>query len=198
MSKQANPIKEKIFQHALKRFNDSGIEQVGMRELASELDMHVGNLTYYFATKNDLLNEIARRLGEANAQLLGSEERPGIDGFLNDIRDIFINQWTYRCVVVSLVNILRQNPEAAARYVLTQAERRNGIRARILDLRTAGFLDPNLSDTTIAKVSESISMIGRFWVNDKLTSHPEWDLDRSMDHYIELIGYTLSQSCSQP
>ena len=191
MSKKENPVKEKIFQHALKRFNETGIEQVGMREIAAELGMHVGNLTYYFATKNDLMNEIARRLGEANVGLLDSDDRPGIRGFLLDMRDIFANQWHYRCVVVSLVHILRLNPEAAARYVQIQGDRRNGIRLRIQTLMDEGLIDPSLSPQTLDNMVEALSMTARFWVNDRLTSHPEWEDAQSFDHYLGIIRHVL-------
>jgi hypothetical protein len=44
---------ERIVQVALEMFNKTGVEYVGMRELAMALDMRIGNLTYYFPTKDE-------------------------------------------------------------------------------------------------------------------------------------------------
>ena len=60
---------EKIVQTALRMFNESGIEYVGMRELAGALKMRVGNLTYYFPTKDDLVNRISLDLAEENNKM---------------------------------------------------------------------------------------------------------------------------------
>jgi AcrR family transcriptional regulator len=47
--------KEKIFKKALKFYNDQGIEYVGVRELAKELNISPGNLAYHFPKKEDLI-----------------------------------------------------------------------------------------------------------------------------------------------
>ena len=52
--------KEKILSKALEMFNDRGIEYVGLRELAAILAMRVSNITYYFPTKDDLVNQLTK------------------------------------------------------------------------------------------------------------------------------------------
>jgi len=53
MSKSTMDTRKKILDKALEMFNERGIEYVGLRELASILDMRVSNITYYFPTKDD-------------------------------------------------------------------------------------------------------------------------------------------------
>ena len=56
MSKSEITTEEKILAKALEMFNERGIEYVGMRELAATLNIRVSNITYYFPTKDDLVN----------------------------------------------------------------------------------------------------------------------------------------------
>ena len=59
--KKVSETEERIVTKALEMFNQSGVEYVGMRELAAALDMRVGNVTYYFPTKDDLVNRTFNR-----------------------------------------------------------------------------------------------------------------------------------------
>ncbi len=47
--------KRQILEGAARVFRRGGLHAAGMREIAGELDMHVGNLYYYFENKQELL-----------------------------------------------------------------------------------------------------------------------------------------------
>jgi len=47
--------KREILEGASRVFRRNGLHASGMREIAAELDMHAGNLYYYFANKQELL-----------------------------------------------------------------------------------------------------------------------------------------------
>ena len=65
--------KEKLVSRALELFNENGIEYVGMRELAADLGMRVGNVTYYFPTKDDLVMELISGLRDLNSKTIGPD-----------------------------------------------------------------------------------------------------------------------------
>ena len=75
MSKLKMNTREKILDKALEMFNERGIEYVGLRELAAILDIRVGNITYYFPTKDDLVYEISMGLNQANSAVMIAEKR---------------------------------------------------------------------------------------------------------------------------
>ena len=47
--------RREILEGASRVFRQRGLHATGMRDIAAELDMHVGNLYYYFRSKQDLL-----------------------------------------------------------------------------------------------------------------------------------------------
>jgi AcrR family transcriptional regulator len=54
-SDRAVERKRQILEGAARVFRRNGLHAAGMREIASELGMHVGNLYYYFENKQELL-----------------------------------------------------------------------------------------------------------------------------------------------
>lgn len=54
-------IKENIMDTARELFNEKGFHDTCMRDIASELHISVGNLTYHFKKKEDLIEAIALR-----------------------------------------------------------------------------------------------------------------------------------------
>ncbi len=54
--------KVKIIEEAKKMFNERGYSQVSLRDIANAVGIAIGNLTYYFKKKEDLLNTIVEEL----------------------------------------------------------------------------------------------------------------------------------------
>ncbi len=55
MSRRTIELRQRIIDRALALFNEHGLERIGMRELARDLQLRPGNLTYHFARKEDLI-----------------------------------------------------------------------------------------------------------------------------------------------
>ena len=125
MSKKGEKTEEIIVEKALALFNEKGIEYVGMRELAASLDMRVSNVTYYFPTKDDLVNRLSLDLNKLNAEIVVDDKALTIDTFLNMFRRVFNNHVRYRCILLSFVHIMEQNKKISERYKQTQIDRKN-------------------------------------------------------------------------
>jgi AcrR family transcriptional regulator len=54
--------KERILNSAVELFNSRGFVNVTMRDIAAELDMSLGNLTYHFKKKEELMEAIHERI----------------------------------------------------------------------------------------------------------------------------------------
>lgn len=96
--------KREILEAASRVFRRRGLHATGMRDIAAELEMHVGNLYYYFRNKEDLL---AFCQEDALAGLLDLAGHVRATGLRADAR-------LYRLVVGHVVRVNDETPGALA------------------------------------------------------------------------------------
>ena len=177
---------DQILAKAVELFNQRGIEYVGLRELAAILGIRVGNITYYFATKDDLVNRISRELNAANELILRQAEDPGIFGFLDTFRLLFLNHLRYRCIALSLVHILNRNQSISKRFKKTQRTRSDYLAISLSSLATGGWLKWPGSEIPDTLVS-NISLLARFWISDATITLPNHKQKDQLNHYLRLF-----------
>lgn len=180
--------KEIILSQALKMFNEQGIEYVGMREIAKELDLRVGNITYYFPTKDDLVMAITLELAEANNKVLETHESLTMAQFLDMYVDTFSNHYRYRCLFISFVHLLEQNPKIEQLYLPNQERRYKTIKRNLTYLRQNGFLEKQLDEHTIVFLVSSISLMVRFWLSEARIRFRDQGKKVLFKHYLELFA----------
>lgn len=179
--------KDRITQKALQLFNQNGIEYVGMRELAVSLDLKIGNITYYFPTKDDLVSQLASDLSALNAKTLTPKGNITMLSFLEMTENAFRNQQKYRCLFLSFVHLIKQNPAIAGRYKTIEKERVRTFFERVKTLKKDGYLILK-SDDEINYLASMVSLISRFWISEAaITSEPVAAHDPAF-HYTRLIG----------
>ena len=180
--------KEIILSQALKMFNEQGIEYVGMREIAKELDLRVGNVTYYFPTKDDLVMAITLELAEANNKVLETHESLTMAQFLDMYVDTFSNHYRYRCLFISFVHLLEQNPKIEQLYLPNQERRYKTIKRNLTYLRQNGFLEKQLDEHTIDFLVSAISLMVRFWLSEARIRFRDQGKKVLFKHYLELFA----------
>ena len=74
---QKELMRERICDCAKRLFEREGYEQVSMRQIAAEAGIAVGNLTYYFSKKEDLLKERLNDIQETFSEERFQESRSG-------------------------------------------------------------------------------------------------------------------------
>jgi AcrR family transcriptional regulator len=182
--------KEKIVSRALELFNENGIEYVGMRELAADLKMRVGNVTYYFATKDDLVQELINRLADLNSKTIGPACSSIFD-FLSMYKRIFNNQYQYRCLLLSFVHLASRHPVFAGNYAATEVRRREALLNHITTMMKNNSLSGALITDHIELIISHISLISRFWLSEARISYANWTLEQTKAHYLNLLGELL-------
>lgn len=179
-------VERRIVEKALEMFNTAGIEYVGMRELATALDMRIGNLTYYFPTKDHLVEKLAIELGEENSRTIFAKEDISIDEFFEMLRQVFCNHAKYRCLMLSFVHIMQNNPLVANRYARTQ-ENRNAIwTANVNAMMGGGWIraTPEEADFLVS----SLALIARFWISEAVVSFRKEPPDEQIQHYLQMTA----------
>lgn len=178
---------EKIVQKALDMFNDKGIEYVGMRELATALNMRVGNLTYYFPTKDDLVDRLSMELAAANNNIIVPSERLTIKEFFNMLELVFRNHLKYRALLLSFVHLMERNPMIAKRYSKIQVKRSGTWAANIMALKKGKYLNAR-SQVEVDFLVATISLIARFWISEATISYKHLSEERQLQHYLTVVA----------
>lgn len=190
MSKKRISTKEKIIAKALEMYNEHGIEYAGVRELAKELDMKGGNITYYFPTKNDLIRELTDRLSESNAAIFAQNTEPGIYNFLDMHRRLYKNQYEYRALFISLPLLLKQDNEFATRYAQRQIERKKALYDELKSLFLAGYFNTAKAED-MDTILHAITTINRFWISESTVDGLIDSGDKAINIYLQRLAGLL-------
>jgi AcrR family transcriptional regulator len=190
MSKITMNRREKILDKALEMFNERGIEYVGLRELAAELDMRVSNITYYFPTKDDLVFELSKELSTSNAEIIIASDTMTMDDFLWMLQRVYENHYRFRCLLRSFVHIMSQNKKVAEAYKKTQTVRIATIGSNFKTLVNAGYLKVEDEETPDFLV-QTLSLISRFWISEAAIAARHLGKDAQIKHYLKLVTQLL-------
>ena len=179
---------EKIVAKALELFNERGIEYVGLRELAATLGIRVGNITYYFPTKDDLVNRLSLDLAALNSQLIMETEYLTLYSFLEQYTKVFANHIQYRCLLLSFVHLIEQNKIMSEQYKKTEHQRRTTIISNLLSLQTLGYLELGID---IDFLISALTLIARFWISEASVSFRHLNPQEQIAHYSALLAKLL-------
>jgi AcrR family transcriptional regulator len=195
MSKSTSNTRGKILDRALEMFNERGIEYVGLRELAADLEMRVSNITYYFPTKDDLVFEISAELSKTNSLIFATQEKMTMTVFLLTMKKVFRNQIRFKCLMLSFVHLMKQNPKIAAAYKETQKTRHATIQTNLQTLKEDGYLKIE-DESDMHFLGSTLALISRFWISETVISFRNENEQKQIDHFLLLITKLLEPYCS--
>ena len=184
-----NATQQKISKRALELFNLKGIEYVGMRELAADLGMRIGNLTYYFPTKDDLVFSLSQAYTESNSQIHSEIPVDSLYNFLYKNKLLFENGLKYQCLLLSMVHLMEQNARIAANYKGSVMQSRiSGLAHDIELLKENKYLKFSCEDDRLLLISSN-SLQSRFWLSEAVLTESRQNLARQMTHYLRMKAH---------
>ncbi len=177
---------------ALEYFNRNGIEYVGIRQLARELGLSPGNVSYYFPTKDDLVIEITKRLSAENTRLFQEIEKDlSLTSFIELFRRASHNHFTYRCIFTSFVHIMKHYKAIGDGYIAIQRVRRATLAKDLQQLSKLGYLKKGLAKREIDHLVLMISHLARFWVQEAEVLMSAQPIEKAIRHYTGMIAGTM-------
>ena len=185
--------RELILKEALKIFNNHGIENTGIRELAGELGIRPGNITYYFPKKDDILVALGQQLSELNSATIVQLENPSMHDFMERYRQVFNNHYEYRCLFLSFVSQMQQNKTLAENYNKVEQSRLADFTKILIKLVSGGYLDKKTTDNDIEQLVSFLSLVARFWISETTVSYKKLSKKQAIVHYLSLIGFVFSK-----
>lgn len=181
----------RLLDRARQLFNERGIDNVGVRELAREMEMSSGNVSYYFAKKEDLVRALMSALRERNA---GARAMKGatIEGFLAAFTDALRGQLLYRCLAQSIVHVVGTWPALGEEYRAVDRQRRREMAAQVRSLCDAGELVGLRDDKDVARLVGTWSVVARFWMAERGLSYGWLNDEAAIRHYVALVAHAMT------
>lgn len=185
--------REKILKEAINQFNEKGINQVGVREIARALNISPGNMSYHFPKKEDLLFALLQNYSFTNRtyrqQYLDGDIT--IQNLLGLFRKMFENQYQHRGIFSELVQVGRLISEGTAyNYSEGQQERVNDFDRIISVLQKSGQLVDG--ERNRQYLLSFLTLFGRFWISEALLFKPNAKKSEVIEHYIDQLRHQLT------
>lgn len=107
--------KEKIIQAAVRRYNESGAQNVTSRHIAAEIGISHGNLDYHYNKREDLLEAIYEKMRAEMSEwyLLNEEGRNAFEQFHRLVLHLDEFQLKYRFFNLDVLEISRSYPRVS-------------------------------------------------------------------------------------
>ena len=183
--------KDDILAAALKLFNESGVDGVTTRDIASLAGMKLGNLTYYFPTKNEivlsLVQEVTREVDEALAENSKKEAGNLLMQYYEQVRIIFTMHIKYRFIVNKrygeIISSLPEIQKHLQDFLKIRFDHWQHLNAELVKARFATKALVNRSHAH----SHLINILALYWHQEFLIYYPDLTEQQKIDKALAIF-----------
>lgn len=167
MARESN-AKQKICEHAQRLFNEKGYDQVSLREIADAAGTTIGNLTYHYPLKENLIAAIQQDLhaGFANNFPIAKEGETVLVNLLQSFHNIQTNEENNQFYFRNLVELCKDSAAIARTNEDFRARLHLYFLNSFLLLKAQGFVRCDVSDEQYANFAFVIVMMSSVWTQN--------------------------------
>lgn len=157
-------LKGKIINKAIELFHENGISNVSPNQIAAELSISTGALTYHFKTKANLIKEIYEQMDLDSKDFLKMKDRYlSLDDFRRVIQSFRDFMAKHSFFFNDLVFILRNYPEVDELYKRTNLRRLKEGRSLFEHYVQTGRMIPETDGINYDNFVHNVWMVSAFW-----------------------------------
>ncbi|MEI5993192.1 TetR/AcrR family transcriptional regulator [Candidatus Enterococcus mansonii] len=169
--------KEMIVEQAKRLFNEKGYYQVTMRDIAKAANTTIGNLTYHFPRKEDLVLEIQK---DANNRILHDieirlEQRETHRFSLKELFDTFVlkekNEQNFSYYFKNLLELGRDYPEIQKKQEYIRSIFLDYFYTTFLVLRSEEVLRKDITDEQYRSLAQTLVLLMTVWNQNNSPAH---------------------------
>jgi AcrR family transcriptional regulator len=181
-SEETGGTARRILEHARRAFNERGVAGVGVREIARELGLSPGNVSYHFPTKEALVAALIEDGHSQNNAAVATPSGPldfaKVDAIIRAImhRDLD-NSWLLRDYVSVLVTLPALRPMHERMHRAREA-RVDSLVARLI---AGGVLDEKRATAALSLLRQQILTQVFFWLPAATLAAPDRDPAERLD-----------------
>lgn len=164
-------MKDKIVKTGIRLFNQKGFANVSMKQIADELGMSAGNLSYHFKTKEVLLSNMYAQMSTEAVDYILPDTYLTLHHFEEIIQKFHQHQQKYSFFFQDIVNIVRAYPVIAEQYHQATQKRFAQSKALITYYIETGRLKPESNGVSYDQLVHVIWMVTTFWASQAQIAH---------------------------
>ena len=109
--------KDKILNSARSLFNQRGVSDVTLRDIAEKVGISIGNLAYHYKNKDFMIAELFDKMEEEKTEILsGVQQIPSFENIDNQVAPLLNISKRYRFFFLDTMQILRNYPLIAEKH----------------------------------------------------------------------------------
>lgn len=174
---------------ALKQMNERGMEHVSTYDMARALGIRQSNITYYFATRADIVNALAKRLIEdANAIVpLGEPGIFSIASFYEMVDKVMRVHQRYKFLLMNYASIITADKELNDHFAKVLKDRPAQFEAIIKMLDANGYVNGSEMLAHSTNITLMLNIIAIYWVQEGAIYLPRLSEKAQRRHYLRLF-----------
>lgn len=160
--------KEKILKVSVHLFNEKGISNITVRDVAGEMNISHGNLCYHYPTINHIIQALYNEYSQkVNAMLDALQPDENVFQTHTDaIKTIFTLSYKYRFLYLHIVEIMKRLPSIQKKHYKLVESRKQQIRYFFDVLRKQGLYRDDLPDEQYELFILHCFLYGDFWISN--------------------------------
>jgi len=183
-------LKDKILLKAIELFNERGISSTSPNQIASELDISTGNLTYHFKTKETLVKAVYEKMDAESKDIIKLVGYLTLDDFRKIMRTFRDFMRKHNFFFQDLSFILHTYPEVGKLYEESNLRRLRLGRSLLDYYVETGRMIPEQDGINYDFLAHNVWMVGAFWNLQRKIFTPGTLFDESID-LVEMAWYMI-------
>lgn len=160
----AQQTEEQIRREAVRLFNEQGYANVSLRDIAKAAGTTIGNMTYHFSKKEDLVLRIVEGLHQEfeDTRLTASTDDP-LRALVESLLAAEVNRVSYPFYFLHMNQVVSSSPALLEKSRTFQTRLFDNYCRCLRDARAGGLLAPTTSDATIECLATLIILVVVSW-----------------------------------
>ncbi|HEY9177427.1 MAG TPA: TetR/AcrR family transcriptional regulator, partial [Flavipsychrobacter sp.] len=160
--------RDRILDKALELMNTKGLENVSTYDIARALDIRQSNITYYFATKQDIVNALAKRMvvDVDSISVVADPQLFSINAFYTIVEETMKVHEKYRFILMNYAQVITADSELHSHYVQVLKGRPAQFEGMVAMLDANGYVKGNELSVHSQYLTLLLNMTAIYWVQE--------------------------------
>ncbi|SMG45797.1 transcriptional regulator, TetR family [Marivirga sericea] len=175
----------KILNAALQLFNDKGMVNVSLRQIAQELKISQGNLNYHFKLKEDIVEALYVQLvGEMNLQMTSMDAAGTVlEALYESSLKTMEKMFDYKFILIDFIHLMNANPKIKSHYADLMKIRNEQFQVIFHSLIKSNILRRPEFEHEYERLYQRMNIAGDSWINIYAT----FDENNTVQYYCNLL-----------